>query len=253
VYKVQDVDVFFIPAMMLTALWAAIGLAPLFDSLLVYAASFGRALHLPRDTRPLVLGGTMLLITAFVLAEPIRAAVHDFAKRDQSHAWGVYDYGHDMLDSVAPGGRVVGLLGETTLLRYFRDVLGQRPDVTVVPADAEPARFAAVDQTLAAGIPVYLTRDLPGASARYSLNAIGPLISVSPKARPAAAPPGQTIGAGILLADVLALLRADPEPSGQLPLLISGAYEVCVGFQLAWAPERFGRRHCQSVCPEQTI
>ena len=84
-----------------------------------------------------------------------------------------------MLASVAPGGQVIGLLGETTLVRYFRDVLGQRPDVEVVAADAEAARFAAVDAALAAGKPVYLTRDLPGAAGRYSLDAAGPLIAVA--------------------------------------------------------------------------
>ena len=155
--------------------------------------------------RPLVLGGASLLIAVLVLAEPVNAARHDWYQRDQSQAWGVYDTGQDMLAAVAPGGRVVGLLGETTLLRYFRDVLGQRPDVTVIPADKEADRLAAVDAALASGVPVYLTRDLPGASARYSLDAAGPLIAVSPKAQSgglAAAPPsGQPIGAGILLAD----------------------------------------------------
>ena len=210
-YKVQDIDVFFIPAFMLTALWAAIGLAPVFDSTLVYAAGIGRSLHLPRWMRPWVLGGASLLIAVLMLAEPINAARHDWPKRDQSQAWGVHDYGQDMLAAVAPGGRVVGLLGETTLLRYFRDVLGQRPDVTVIPADKEADRLAAVDAALASGVPVYLTRDLPGASARYSLDAAGPLIAVSPKAQPggpsAAPPSGQPIGAGILLADAKTEVR----------------------------------------------
>ncbi len=207
VYKVQDVDVFLIPAFMLTTLWIALGLVPVIDSALAYAASFGRSLHLPRGARPLVLGAALLLIAILVLAEPVRAAAVDFTKRDRSHAWSVYDYGQDMLDNAAPGGRVVGLLGETTLLRYFREVLGQRTDVTVVPADAEPARFAAVDQALAAGNAVYLTRDLPGASARYSLDAAGPLIAVSPKAKAAAAPAGQPVGAGVLLIDARTAVR----------------------------------------------
>ena len=93
----------------------------------------------------------------------------------------------------------MGLLGETTLVRYFRDVLGQRADLRVTPADAEPARYAAIEAALAAGRPVYLTRDLPGAAARYSLDAAGPLIAVSPKAAPTAAPAGQPIGAGVIL------------------------------------------------------
>jgi hypothetical protein len=154
-----------------------------------------------------VLGGVSLLVSGILLIEPINAAGGDWAKRDQSRSWGVYDYGQDMLANVAPSGRVVGLLGETTLLRYFRDVLGQRPDITVVPADREADRFAAVDSALAAGIPVYLTRDLPGAAARYSLDAAGPLIAVSPKATPGTAPAGQPVGPGILMTDAQAAVR----------------------------------------------
>jgi hypothetical protein len=206
-YKVQDVEVFFIPAFMLVALWSAIGLAPVFDSTLAWAAGLGRGLRLPRRLAPLVLGGTALLVAALILAGPVGTARRDWAKRDLSSAWGVYDYGQDILAGVAPGGRVVGLLGETTLLRYFRDVLGQRPDVTMIPADREADRFVAVDAALAAGAPVYLTRDLPGAAGRYSLDAAGPLIAVSPKARPAAPPAGQPVAPNILLADIQTAVR----------------------------------------------
>jgi len=86
-------------------------------------------------------------------------------------------------------------------------VLGQRGDIKVTPADTEEARFAAIDQALASGEAVYLTRDLPGAAARYSLDAAGPLIAVSPKAMPAAAQAGQPLGSGILLAKSEAVQR----------------------------------------------
>jgi hypothetical protein len=206
-YKVQDIDVFFIPAFMLVALWSAVGLAPIFDSTLVWASALGRRLRLPQWLRPVVFGAATLLVVIVTLAGPVGAARRDWAKRDLSHAWGAYDYGQDMLAAVAPGGRVVGLLGETTLLRYFRDVLGQRPDVTVVPADREADRFVAVDAALAAGAPVYLTRDLPGAAGRYSLDAAGPLIAVSSKARPIAPPAGQPVAPNIVLADIQTAVR----------------------------------------------
>ncbi len=206
-YKVQDVEVFFIPAFMLIALWAAIGLAPVFDSVAIYAAAAGRELRLPRRMAPFVLGGAAALVAAAILAEPAVAAYRDWGQRDLSRKWDVYDYGQDMLTAVAPGGRVVGLLGETTLIRYFRDVLGRRNDVAVVPADREADRFAAVDAALAAGVPVYLTRDLPGAAGRYSLDAAGPLIAVSPKAAPAVGATGQPVAPDILLADVQTVVR----------------------------------------------
>jgi hypothetical protein len=173
----------------------------------VWSAGLGRSLRLPRRLAPLALGVTALLVAAVILAEPVSMARRDWVRRDLSSAWGVYDYGQDMLAAVAPGGRVVGLLGETTLLRYFRDVLGQRPDVAVVPTDREADRFAAVDAALAAGAPVYLTRDLPGAAGRYSLDTAGPLIVVGSKAQPTAPPPGRPVAPNIVLADIQTAVR----------------------------------------------
>lgn len=198
-YKVQDVEVFFIPAFMLTALWAAIGLGRVFDATVQQAVHAARPLRLPPWARPLYLAAWLLPVAGIVLFYPARDAVRAWAQRDHSQDWAVYDAGQDIVENAAAGGEVVGLLGETTLVRYFRDVLGQRADLRVVAADAEAARFAAVDAALAAGRPVYLTRDLPGAAGRYSLDAAGPLIAVSPKAAPAAPPAGQPIGAGVLL------------------------------------------------------
>ena len=111
----------------------------------------------------------------------------------------MYDAGEDTLNSMAQGGEMVGLLGETTLLRYFRDVFGQRPDVSWTAADAE-APLCRSRPALAVGRLVYLTRDLPGAAQKYSLDAAGPLIAVSPKAAPGPAPTGgQDMGEGIRL------------------------------------------------------
>jgi hypothetical protein len=64
-----------------------------------------------------------------------------------------------------------------------------------------------VDAALATGKPAYLTRDLPGAAARYSLDAAGPLIAVSPKATPTSTPAGKPIGAGIVLIDASTEVR----------------------------------------------
>ncbi len=206
-YKVQDVEVFFIPAVLLIALWAAIGLAQIFDAATRQAVHAAQPLRLPVWARPVYLAACLLPVAGIVLFYPALEAAQTWSKRDRSAAWGVYDYGRDMLDSAARGGTVVGLLGETTLMRYGRDVLGHRPDLRVVPADAEAARFAAIDAALAEGVPVYLTRDLPGAAARYSLDAAGPLIAVSPKALPGPAPAGRAMGAGVVLVDAQTMIR----------------------------------------------
>lgn len=207
-YKVEDVEVFFIPAFILTGLWAGLGLVSVFDSYAGALAARARQIGLPSAARPWVLNGLALLLSAAVLFEPVRIAVQGFAAQNRSQAWGVYDSGQDALASIAPDGEVIGLLGETTLLRYFRDVLGRRRDITLVAADAEAARFAAVESGLARGAPVYLTRDLPGASRRYSLNAAGPLIQVNTKPAPAAAAAGQEMGDGIRLLGAKTGIRA---------------------------------------------
>jgi 4-amino-4-deoxy-L-arabinose transferase-like glycosyltransferase len=206
-YKVQDVEVFFLPAFMLTAVWAAWGLAPLFDGLALRGMNAARRLRPSPGVRSLIVTGWVVSLAVVMLFEPVRNTVQAFPEQNRRTSWGVYDLGADMLASVAPGGQVIGLLGETTLVRYFRDVLGQRADVEVVAADAEAARFAAVDAALAAGKPVYLTRDLPGAAGRYSLDAAGPLIAVTAKATPGPVPTGQPVGAGILLADARTEVR----------------------------------------------
>ncbi|MCP4285408.1 MAG: hypothetical protein GY792_13285, partial [Gammaproteobacteria bacterium] len=75
----------------------------------------------------------------------------------------------------------VGILGEMTLLRYFQQTENRRPDIETVTADLESDRLAAVENLLAGGNIVYLTRELPGAAERWSLNAVGPLIRVDPE------------------------------------------------------------------------
>ena len=65
---------------------------------------------------------------------------------------------------------------------------GLRPDVRLLDADREDERLAAVEAELAAGRPVFVTRELPGLAERYSLSAAGPLVRVWP-AGMAAAPP----------------------------------------------------------------
>ena len=156
--QVQNAEVFFLPAFMLTAVWAAWGLAPLFDGLALQGMHVVRRAGPRPWTRSFIVAGWVASLAVVMLFEPVRNTMAAFPEQNHRDAsWGVYDYGADMISAVARGGQVIGLLGETTLVRYFRDVLGQRPDVEVIPADAEAARFAAVDAALAAARPAYLT------------------------------------------------------------------------------------------------
>jgi hypothetical protein len=201
-YKVQDVAVFFIPALMLLCLWAASGLAAMFDYMAQRGAHAGREARFPPRWMPALLLLWMLPVAFVMLFEPVRDAVREWPERNRRDDWQAYDLGRDMVSSAAPGGWIIGLGGEVTLVRYFRDVLGERPDLQVARADAEGERMAAVEAALAQGETPYITRDLPGIAARFSLDAAGPLIRVSPKALDAVPPAsGQDMGLGVSLLD----------------------------------------------------
>jgi len=60
----------------------------------------------------------------------------------------------------------------------------------------------------------------------------------------------QVTGAGIFLADFLALRRDNPLASGKLPVLISGVYKVCLGFQLAHLVEGFSEHGEPAILPD---
>ena len=170
-YRVPDVEVFFIPAFLLVAVWMAMGLD--------YAARLLR----PRGSRVawrrlLSVAGLLVLVAA--VAQPLVLTIHNYPDLDLSRRWIVHDYGQYVLDQDLPYGNstVVGLLGEMTLLRYFQETTGGRPDLVTVVADEEGERREAVDAALDAGRAVYITRPLPGAAANLTLDAVIGLIDV---------------------------------------------------------------------------
>lgn len=203
-YKTADVDVFYIPVLMVWLLVASAGLSWLLERL----GAWLDGLELARS------GGAWqvvlsALLVAIVLLQPLltTARVLGDASRPQTcaevlavgetpaftpkrnDAWNVLNCGLAMLDqALPPDATIIGLQGEITLLRYLQMDRGLRPDVRLVDVDQEDARLAAVEAELAAGRPVFLTRDLPGLAERYSLSAAGPLVRVWP-AGTASAPP----------------------------------------------------------------
>ncbi len=168
-YRAADIEVFFIPAFLGTGLAAAAGVA-------AWQAGWGRLSRNPKVSRALeVLAGALLIAT-------LAPAIARFPQMDRSRQWEVHELGEDMLSQPMPkGSAIVGILGEMTLIRYFQYAHGLRPDVQPIAADREADRLAALDRVLSEGRPAVLTRPLPGAEARYSLGAVGPLIRVWPK------------------------------------------------------------------------
>lgn len=174
-YHVTDIDVFFIPVFVLWAAWSGVGAA-----FLLHTAATLRF----KAWRPAA-AAVFVAIFGFIVA---RQMVVNRAAVTGGYSWQVHDYGLDMLAQPPDSpSAVVGILGEMTLLRYFQQTEHLRPDIETVAADAEADRLAAVERLLAEGKTVFLTRELPGAAGRWSLNAVGPLIRVDPE--PVTSPP----------------------------------------------------------------
>jgi len=171
VWQVPDVEVFFIPALVLIAIWIGVGLDHAADLLRIR----GRSLAVRR----LVAVSAVVVMLAAVV-QPVVIAVRAYPDLDLSRRWIVHDYGQYILREPLPSNStIVGILGEMTLLRYFQRTTGLRPDIETVAANAEDARLAAIEEALAQGRSVYTTRPLPGLAERHSLGAVTGLIDVA--------------------------------------------------------------------------
>ncbi len=184
-YRVADVDVFFIPSFLLFAMFVAGGVA---------------VLNLP--TPRFRTAGAALAI--LFLLQPFFIAHRDWRRMDRSGSWGVYDYATDVLSQPMPeGSKIVGLLGEQTLIRYMQCCRGMRKDIVPLAQDDPARRLALVEGLVRRGETVYLTRKLEGAPERFSLGSSGPLIRVWPpgEARYPAPeyPADEQVAPGILL------------------------------------------------------
>ncbi|NOX61266.1 MAG: DUF2723 domain-containing protein [Chloroflexi bacterium] len=172
-YLVADIEVFLIPLFIVWALFLAVGLTAFLRFL---APLFSRAAFTPLSR----------LFALFLILWPLLLIPSRLPQQDRSQpparAWGVYDYGLDMMEHMEVGGSVVGLLGEMTLIRYFQRTEGLRLDIETVAADPEPERLAAIRDRVEKARPTYTTRPLTGLAEAYSLEAAGPLVRVWPAA-----------------------------------------------------------------------
>lgn len=199
-YGVSDIEVFFIPLFLLWACFLGGGLALLWEGVVALWERFSSLKGVPRSGYGafLILSGLWLLY--------LWGGNYDIV--NLSEKWEAHDYGIDILSlPLEEDAVVVGILGEMTLLRYFQETEGLRPEITTVAADRESARLEAVEQQLAAGHPVYLTRPLPGAEESWHLSALGPLIRV--RERPARIRVSPQVDSNISFGDGLLLLGYD--------------------------------------------
>jgi hypothetical protein len=171
VYRVPDVEVFFVPAFLITAVWIGVGLD--------YAADLLRLRGPSLALRRLLAVGLVLVFLGAGL-QSLAIALRTYPDVDLSQRWIVHDYWRYVLREPLPyGSTIVGILGEMTLFRTFQEAAGQRADVETIAADDEAERRAAVEAALAEGGAVYITRPLPGIADEHALGAVIGLIDVA--------------------------------------------------------------------------
>ncbi len=169
-YQVGDPEVFLLPALLCAAVLAGGGVALLLASL-------------RRPTRSALAGLAISLLLVWGLGRG--PAV------DRSGDWAAHDFAVDLAKvDYAPGSRVIGLEGEMTALKYMQQAEGLGRAATPIVANDEAARRMAVQEGVAADVPTYLTRELPGIATQYSFSGEGPLVRVWPRGQVSEAQPG---------------------------------------------------------------
>lgn len=209
-YRVADIDVFFISTFLLAALFAAAGMAGLLWT--AYYALTPRGAMLAS-----VVGALVLLWIPVTLYRDNSARVDLSAKMD------VAGYGRTVLAQPLPeNSTIVGILGEMTLVRYLQETQRIRPDVETIAADKEEDRFKAIDDALAQGRSVFLTRPLAGIEKNYALSALGPLIRVQRRANRQNPPaPQHALNADFGDVSLLGYTRDTPGANGNvIPLTL---------------------------------
>jgi len=172
-YQVPDIQVFIIPLFLIGALWIGDGFAALGELFVALRHRFDAA---PEPRLRSAVYFLLLLAGALLPLYLWQASRED---NDLSRNWEVHDYGVDILSQpLEEDAVIVGILGEMTLLNYFQQTEGLRPELITIPADREDERLAVVRAQMGADHPVYLTRPLSGVEEEYHLSSLGPLIRV---------------------------------------------------------------------------
>ncbi|GIK74816.1 MAG: hypothetical protein BroJett021_38040 [Chloroflexota bacterium] len=165
-YRVGDPEVFLLPVFLCTAVLAGGGLA-------LIRRWLQRRFTPPTSVMSLLLASIVLLLLG---------GIGRSAPVNRSADWFVHDYAVDMATVTFPeNSRVIGIEGEMTALRYMQRAEQLGLAATPVVANAAEDRRSAVTASMAAGAPVYLTRELEGIDRVYSFTGEGPLVRVWPR------------------------------------------------------------------------
>ncbi len=167
-YRVPDIEVFAIPALLMLSMAIGYGWHVVWRGLVRLRP---RALQL-------ALQALLMILLLVNFASIFQAA---WLQNDLSGKTEVRDYGRDLLAQPLPAdSTLIGILGEMTLVRYFQATEKLNPSLVTIAADRDDERMNAIERELRAGRAVFTTRPLNGLPEKYSLGALGPLVRVWP-------------------------------------------------------------------------
>ena len=169
-YRVGDVEVFLLPVLYCAAIFVGGGVG-LVDRLV--------------GSRTVAAAGQLALVLLLASGVPGRGLLTD------RHAeWAAHNAAVAMAKvDFPPQSRVVGLEGEMTALKYMQQAEGLGRAATPIVENDPSQRAALVDEVMAQGLPLFLTREVAGIENRYSFTGEGPLVRVWPRGAATTAAP----------------------------------------------------------------
>ncbi len=229
IYGIGDIYGYYIPAYLIWALWMALGMGMICDSVMGRGGDTAtrESLRVPASPRRWF----ALALCVISLALPIYLLMTNFTSHDRSRdataqAWDA------LLAQPIPQDAILVTNDRDEMMPqwYLKYVGGRRADLTglfpLIQPGPEWADVGAVtDQALRSGRPVYLIKPMAGMEVKFDLTPEGALVRVDGPA--AAAPPAQP--AGQTFGDAIRLVGYDVAPD----MLKSGGAAAII---LQWQP-----------------
>ncbi|MBI3958784.1 MAG: DUF2723 domain-containing protein [Chloroflexi bacterium] len=178
-YRVADVEVFWLPVFLCLAL--GVGNSAHWLCWLAARLGFGKR----KDGSWLEAAFLLALLALVVSGWGGRGATVNRSDDWAAHTYALALAGIDF----PPNSQVVGLRGQMTALQFMQASAGMAAHAQAVALDDPDERRAFVVESVAAGLPVYLTQEVAGIEDAYSFSGEGVLVRVWPRGEAQAGAP----------------------------------------------------------------
>ncbi|MEM7532721.1 MAG: DUF2723 domain-containing protein, partial [Chloroflexota bacterium] len=184
-YQVADTESFLLPVFLGMSLFVGMGVYAISSTTLQGWSTGNESV----DRRPSLLGRLAYLCILILVVLPVALPTAK-TTRTLRHNWAIHDYAVAMAKvDYPPSSHVIGIEGEMVALQYMQRAEGLGLNAQTVVADDPMMRAEVIAEKVAAGVPVYITREVEGIETRYSFSGAGPLVRVWPRGKAAINPP----------------------------------------------------------------